>query len=308
MPEENIDEIIQEILSEEKKVEEAPEEEVIPTEELYECPVCHHQVYEDAKFCPYCYAVFEEDVDYRNLIETLIKKLKFVIPLAQKLNVPLASVNENIKEAKKFATSDDYPSGYAHLQEAYYTVVKGIVDAYQQELEKYEVMMGLDTEIRDMYTRAKDYLDEWDLESFTKLFEKLTKKASEVSKDLKSYLDKLESVENALKIAKDFGIDTTKAEKVVDTSKDMADAKKYADAAKLLNEALLPIKDEIEAKMEPFLKMVKEEVMRSTYSGSSDAKTVIRLVRELKVYKDEGNLIKVLQKMDEISKEMSKQE
>ncbi len=306
MPEENIDEIIQEILSEEKKVEEGSEEEIIPPEELYECPVCHHQVYEDAKFCPYCYAVFEEDVDYKMLIETLIKKLKFIIPLARELKLPMAKVNEKIKEAKKYAGTNDYPTGYTHLQEAYYTLIKSIVDEYKKEMEKYEIMMGLNADIRSMYTTASGYLEDWDIENFVKVFNEMKEKATALSRDLKAYLEKLESVENALEIAKGFGIDVEKSIKVVDTSKDMADARKYQEAVKVLNESLTPIKDEIQEKMQAFLKMVKEEVMRATYSGNSNAKSIIKLVRELKFYWDEGNLVKVLEKMDEINKEMSK--
>ncbi len=307
MPEENIDEIIQEILSEEKKVDEGKEEEIIPPEELYECPVCHHQVYEDAKFCPYCYAVFEEDVDYKMLIETLIKKLKLIIPLAQELKIPMKEANANIKEAKKYAASDDYPTGYTHLQEAYYTLIKSIVDEYKKEMEKYEIMMGLNAEIRGMYTTASNYLEDWDIENFVNVFNQMKEKATSISRNLKEYLEKLEGVENALEIAKGFDINVEKALKVVDTSKDMADAKKYEDAIKVLNEALTPIKDEIQEKMQSFLQMVKEEVMRSTYSGKSNAKNIIKLVRELKFHWDEGDLVKVLYKMDEINKEMSKE-
>ncbi len=306
MPEENIDEIIQEILSEEKKVEEGAEEEIIPTEELYECPVCHHQVSESADFCPYCYAVFDEKVDYKMLLETLIKKLKFIIPLAKDMGIPLDAVNQHIKEAKKYAARQDYPSGYAHLHDAYFYLIKEVVDRYRGDLEKYEIMMGVNADLRDIYARASGYLEEWDIENFLKEFEELKSRAEEISKDLRQYLEKLEGVENAIRIARKFGIETEKVENVVDTAKDIADNKKYGDAIKVLDEALTPIKDEIEEVMASFLALVKEEVMRSTYSGKSNAKNIIRLVREMKVYRDEGNLVKVLEKMEEINKEMSK--
>ncbi|GEM_PF-3051032 len=306
MAEENIDEIIQEILSEEKKVDEGKEEDLLPSEELYECPVCHHQVSEEAQFCPYCFAVFDENVDYKMLIETLIKKLKFLVPIANQLNVPKENVNLHIKEAKKYAAKEDYPSGYAHLHDAYFYLIKSVVERFSQELEKYEIMMGMNNEIRELYGKASGYLDEWDLENFITVFGQLKEKASELSKDLREYLEKLEEVENALAIARKFGIDTNKASNVVDTAKDIADDKKYSDAIKVLDEALTPIKDEIENAMGSFLTLVKEEVMRATYSGKGSAKKIIRLVREMKIYWDEGNLVKVLEKMDEISKEMSK--
>ncbi len=305
MAEENIDEIIQEILSEEKKVEEGEEEEIIPAEELYECPVCHHQVSENADFCPYCFAVFDENVDYKMLLETLIKKLKFLIPVANEIKVPMDVVNQHIKEAKKYAARQDYPSGYAHLHDAYFYIIKEIVEYYKREMDKYEIMMGVNSEIRDMYGKANAYLEDWDIENFMPAFDELKKRAETLSKDLRQYLEKLESVENAIHIARKFGINTESAENVVDTAKDIADNRKYTDAVKVLDEALTPIKDDIEEVMGSFLSLVKEEVMRSTYSGKSNAKNIIRLVREMKIYRDEGNLVKVLEKMEEISNEMS---
>ena len=308
MPEENIDEIIQEILSEEKKVEDEQGEEILEPEELYECPVCHHQVSEDALFCPYCYAVFDEKADYKMLIDTIIKKLKTLIGFATEISLPLSGVNENIREAKKYAAKDDYPSGYSHLQNAYFTVVKGLVDYYQKELEKYELMIGVNPEIRDLYSKAGVYLDEWDIESFIKTFNELKERAAEISKDLKQYLEKLEAVERAVEIASKFDITTEKILNIIDTAKDMAESRKYEGAIKVLNEAFMPVKDDIEKAMTSFLQVVKEEVTRETFSGKSNAKNIIRAVREMKVYHDEGNYLKVLEKMGEIEELMSKEE
>ncbi len=306
MVEENIDEIIQEILSEEKKVDEGQTEEILEPEELYECPVCHHQVSEDAKFCPYCYAVFDENVDYRMLIDTLIKKLKSLIIMANKIKLPLTEVNTHIKEAKKYAAKEDYPSGYSHLQSAYYKLVKDLVDYYKGEMSKYELMIGMNNEIRDLYTKANAYLDEWDMENFAKSYEELKVRSEEISKDLKEYLERLEEVEHAIEIAAKYNIPTDKVANIVDTAKDMADSKKYDGAVKVLSEAFTPVKSEIEAAMTSFLKLVKDEVTRDTFAGKSNAKGIIMAVREMKIYWDENNLVKVLEKMEEIDNMLSK--
>ena len=305
MPEENIDEIIEDILKGGEKGEE--EEEILPVEEeIYECPTCHHTVPEDAKFCPYCFTVFDENVDYKMLLETIIGRMRFLLQTAIKMGIDVSNIMLNIKKTKEFALSKNYTKGFETLQTTYVSLIEDVIEHLKNELVKYEALIGLDSEIRDMYSKAGTYLDEWDIESFNPLFEEIKKKASEASKELKGYLEKLESVENALKIAKDFNIDVTKSENIIDTAKDMAENKKYAEAKKLLDDTFTPIKDNIEDAVKKFLVMIKDEVMRSTYSGKSTTKKIIKLVREIKVYLNEGDYVKVLERIDKISKELAK--
>lgn len=304
MPEENIDEIIEDILKGEEKGEE--EEEIMPEEEeIYECPTCHHTVPEDAKFCPYCFTVFDESVDYKMILETIIRKMRKPLQTAIKMGIDVSNTMMNIKKTKEYALSKNYTKGYETLQSAYVFLIKEVIENLKNELVKYEVLIGLDSEIRDMYSKAGTYLDEWDIESFMPLFEEIKKKSMEVSKELKGYLEKLESVENALKIAKNFNIDVTKSENIIDTAKDMAENKKYGEASKLLDDAFTPIKDEIEDVIKKFLTMVKNEVMRESYSGKTTTKKIIKLVREIKIHLDEGDYVKVLERIDKISKEIS---
>jgi len=307
MAEENIDEIIREILSEDKKVEEEGEEEILPSEELYECPVCHHTVSEDAQFCPYCYAVFDEKVDYKMLLETLIGKLKPMVKLASSEGVSVPGIKEDIAQAKKHAGMKNFEAGYAPLQRAYLSVMNALVDHFKKELEKYELVMGMNSDVRELYSKAEGYLEEWEIDDFLTAMNEMKEKASKISKEMKAYLEKLEGVEHAIDIAKKFEIPVDKALGVVDTAKDIADSKKYGDAVNVLDEALTPIKDDIESTMTAFLKVVKDKLLQETYKGKSASRNVMRLIRELKVYRDEGNYVKVLEKMDEINRELSKE-
>ncbi|NPA74951.1 MAG: zinc ribbon domain-containing protein [Euryarchaeota archaeon] len=307
MAEENIDEIIREILSEDKKVEEEGEEEILPSEELYECPICHHTVSEDAQFCPYCYAVFDEKVDYKMLLETLIGKLKPMVKLASSEGVSVPGIKEDIAQAKKHAGMKNFEAGYAPLQRAYLSVMNALVDHFKKELEKYELVMGMNSDVRELYSKAEGYLEEWEIDDFLTAMNEMKEKASKISKEMKAYLEKLEGVEHAIDIAKKFEIPVDKALGVVDTAKDIADSKKYGDAVNVLDEALTPIKDDIESTMTAFLKVVKDKLLQETYKGKSASRNVMRLIRELKVYRDEGNYVKVLEKMDEINRELSKE-
>ncbi len=307
MAEENIDEIIREILTENKSDEE--EVEILPEEEeLYECPMCHHTVSEDALFCPYCYAVFDESIDYKMLIETIISKMKIMLKIANEEGITIPGIKEKIAESKKHAAKKDFSAGYGPLQDAYLTIMNTLVDNFRRELEKYEIIMGMEPSIREQYTKAETYLEEWEIEDFVKTMNELKEKASKISKEMKMYLEKLESVENAIQIAKGFGITVDKALGVVDTAKDIADTKKYGDAINVLDEALTPIKGEIDDTITSFLKVVKEKLLQEAYKGKSSSKNIMRMIRELKVYRDDGNYVKVLEKMDEINRELSKEE
>ena len=299
MPEENIDEIIQEILGE-KKEEEVSEEEILEAEEIYECPVCHHTVPSDAKFCPYCFAVFDENVDYKMLIETLIRKLRSLLIDAKNLKIPLKDENLRIQEARKFVIKRDFPSGYSVLQDTYVKLIKEVLDAYNKKLAEFKKISELSDEVKKYYNITEKDLDEWDIESLKKNFEELKQKVSEVSKEVKAYVEKMEEVEKAIKIAKKFKINTEKAEKIIKNARVIAENKKYKGAMKILDEVFIPLKGDVENAMKNYLKLVKNEVTRATYSGDSKSKDILRTVRELKVYWDEGNIPKVLIKMDEI--------
>ncbi len=304
MPEENIDEIIREILTENKEGTE--DGEILPDEEeLYECPVCHHTVSEDAQFCPYCYAVFDENIEYKMLLETLIGKMKSTLKMATDEGLSFSGIKDNIAKAKKYAASKDFASGYLPLQEAYFKIMTELIDHFKNDLEKYEIVMGMDSKVRELYNAAEEYLEEWELEDYIKTMNELKEKSAEISKDMKAYLEKLESVEHAIQIAKGFGIAVDKALGVVDTAKDIADTKKYGDAISVLDEALTPIKGDIDNTITSFLKVVKEKLLQETYQGKPASRNVMRMIRELKVYRDEGNYVKVLEKMEAIDKELS---
>ena len=299
MPEENIDEIIQEILGE-KKEGEVSEEEILEEEEIYECPVCHHTVPSDAKFCPYCFAVFDENVDYKMLIETLIRKLKFLLVEVKNLKIPLKDATRGIQEARKFTLKKDFPSGYSVLQDIYVKLTKNVLDAYSKKLEEFKKISELSDEVKKYYNAIKEDLDEWDIESLKKNFEELRRKVSEISKVVKAYVEKLEEIEKAIKIAKKFKINTEKAEKIIKNARAIAENKKYKGAMKILDETFIPLKGDVENAMKNYLRLVKNEMTRATYSGDSKSKDILRTVRELKVYWDEDNIPKVLIKMDEI--------
>ena len=298
MPEENIDEIIQEILGEKK--EEVSEEEILEAEEIYECPVCHHTVPSDAKFCPYCFAVFDENVDYKMLIETLIRKLKLLLLEAKNLKIPLTTANRRIQEAKVFTLKKDFPSGYSTLQEIYVELIKQVVDTYRKRLEEFKRIAELSDEVKKYYDAIEEDLDEWDIEGIREKFAELKRMVSEISKEVKAYVEKLEEIEKAIKIARKFNINTEKAEKIVENARTVAESKKYKGAMKILDEAFIPLKQDVESAMKNYLRLVKDEVTRATYSGDSKSKNILRTVRELKVYWDEENIPKVLIKMDEI--------
>ncbi len=298
MPEENIDEIIQEILGEKK--EEVSEEEILEEVEIYECPICHHTVPSDAKFCPYCFAVFDENVDYKMLIETIIRKLKPLIIEAKDLKIPLGEVNAAIHRARSSALKRDFPSGYSALQDVYVKLIRKIVELYHKQLETYKKIADLSDEVRESYEKVKSELDEWNIVDFKKNFEELKKKVAEVSKDVKAYVEKLEEIERAIKIAKRFNINTEQAEKILENARVIAESKKYKGAMKILDETFIPIKNDVENAMKNYLRLVKEEVTRAVYSGDSKSKEILRAMRELKVYWDEKNIPKVLFKMDEL--------
>ena len=304
MPEENIDEIIQEILGE-KKDEEISEEEILEGEEIYECPVCHHTVPSDAKFCPYCFAVFDENVDYKMLIETLIRKLKLLLMEAKNLKIPLREANLRIQEAKKFIGKKDFPSGYSVLQEVYLKIIKEVIEMYRKQVENFQKISELNEDVKKYYDAVKEDLDEWNIENLKKNLSELQRKASEISKEVKAYVEKVEEIEKAIKIAKEFHINTEKAERIIENARAIAEDKKYKGAMKILDEAFTPIKGEVENAMKNYLRLVKNEVTRATYSGDSKSKDILRAVRELKVYWDEDNIPKVLIKMDELNKLIS---
>ena len=304
MPEENIDEIIQEILGE-KKEEEVSEEEILEEEEIYECPVCHHTVPSDAKFCPYCFAVFDENVDYKMLIETLIRKLKSLLLEAKNLNIPLKDANRRIHEARQFALKRDFPSGYSVLQDVYVKLIREVVDAYNKKLEEFKRISELSDDVKKYYEVVKEDLKEWDVESLKKNFKELEQIVSEISKEVKAYVEKLEEIEKAVEIARRFNINTEKAEKIVNNARAVAENKKYKGAMKILDDTFIPIKGEVENAMKNYLRLVKNEVTRATYSGGAKSKDILRTVRELKVYWDEENIPKVLIKMDEIDQLLS---
>ena len=234
-------------------------------------------------------------------METLIGKLKSAVKLAAEENIPPDEVKRAIAKAKKYALIQDFSTGYAPLQKAYLYITGELVKHFKKHLEKYELVVGMNSEIRELYNTAGAYLDEWEFESFIDTMKELKDKASKVSKEMKEFLEKLEEVENAIETAKKLNIDVSKSLSVVDTAKDMSDSKKYVDAIGVLDEALTPIKDEIDNTMKSFLKIVKEELVKATYSGKSNSKEVMRLIRELKIYRDEGNYVKVLKKMGDIN-------
>ncbi len=306
MPEESIDEIIEEILRESEEKESAEEEELVVTEEVYECPVCHHTVPPDAKFCPYCYAVFEDDVNYRDLTDTLIKKLKMLARYASERNIPLPALKKSVGEAKRRALAKDFQGSFEVLQEAYVNIMNTIIPELKKEIENYTAVIGVDSSLREIYGRAENLLEEWDINGVITHLNELKSRAEKLSKELRLFLEELDRAERAVTIAKNFSINPEKAVEAIDRAKDLADKKQYREARETLKEAFTPLREDIDATVEKLLKIAHEELMRRVTRGGKETKKVLRLVKELKIYRDEGNWLGVLEKMDAISKELSK--
>jgi len=300
MGDEKIDEVIEEIVKEgEKKI---IGEDILG--EFQECPSCHHLIPINAKYCPYCFEILDEDVDMKFIIKELIDKLNYLARMATSRDIYVPNLVDNIKTAKGYIKKGELGAGHRLLQDSYIDLMYRITNSILEEARRYRVLLKANPNTRDNFKKLENLIDEWDIEGALKILLELEVEYEEFSRALQNFLEDLERAERAVNIAEDFDIDTTIALEMIDKAKDEADNRNYKKARKLLQDAFIPLKSDIERSMNEMLDLIKNRIGDIVYKDEITAKRMIKLLNELKFYWKEENLIAVLEKLDDLKREL----
>jgi len=300
MGDDKIDEVIEEIVKEgEKKI---IGEDILG--EFQECPSCHHLIPINAKYCPYCFEILDESVDMKFIIKELIDKLNYLARIATSRDIYVPNLVDNIKTSKGYIKKGKLIEGHHLLQESYIDLMYRITNSIMEEARRYKVLLKANPGTKENFKKLENLIDEWDIEGALKILLELEAEYEEFSRSLQSFLEDLERAERAVNIAEDFNIDTTLTLEIIDRAKDEADNRNYKKARRLLKEAFVPLKDEIERSMNEMLDMIKEKIGEIVYKDEITAKRMIKLLNELKFYWKEENLIAVLEKLDDLKREL----
>ncbi len=300
MGDEKIDEVIEEIVKEgEKKIMGG---DILG--EFQECPSCHHLIPINAKYCPYCFEILDEDVDLKFLIKELIDKLNYLAKIAASRDIYVPNLVENIKTAKGYIKKGDLIEGFHLLQDSYIDLMYRIANSILEEARRYKVLLKTNPDIKDDFKKLENLIEEWDIDGAIKILIEIEAEYEEFSRALQNFLEDLERAERAVGIAEDLGLDISLTLEIIDRAKDEADNRKYKKARRLLQEAFTPLKKDIEDTMNRTLDLIKERIGEIVYKDEITAKRMIRLLNELKFYWREDNLIAVLEKLDELKEEL----
>ncbi|OYT59967.1 hypothetical protein B6U71_01755 [Euryarchaeota archaeon ex4484_178] len=300
MGDEKIDEVIEEIVKEGRR--KIIGEDILG--EFQECPSCHHLIPINAKYCPYCFEILDEDVDMKFIIKELIDKLNYLARIATSRDIYVPALIDNIKTAKGYIKKGDLLTGHRLLQDSYIDLMYRITNSIIEEARRYRVLLKANPEARENFKKLENLAEEWDIEGAIKILLELEADYEDFSRALQNFLEELERAERAIGIAEDFGINTSIAVETIDMAKDEADNRNYKKARELLQNAFLPLKSDIERCMNETLDSIKNSVENIVYRDEITAKKIIKLLNELKFYWKEGNLITVLEKLEELKGEL----
>ncbi len=300
MGDEKIDEVIEEIVKE-------GERKVLGGDilgEFQECPSCHHLIPINAKYCPYCFEILDEDVDLKFLIKDLIDRLNYLARIATSRDIYVPNLVENIKTAKGHIKKGKLMEGFHLLQDSYMDLMYRITNSILEEARRYKVLLKTNSDMRNQFKKLENLVDEWDIDGAINVLIEIQTEYEEFSRSLQNFLEDLERAENAVGIAEDFDMDTSMTLEIIDKAKDEADRRNYKKARRLLQEAFIPLKKEIEDAMKQTLDTIKESIGDIVYKDEITAKRIIKLLNELKFYWKEENLIAVLEKLEDLKNEL----
>ncbi len=97
---------------------------------VFECPLCHVDVAEDAKKCPNCGAIFEDDEEQEEEFNNKIAEAKQRLAEARDTKLGINYLKELLKEAVTAGKNEDYTKGIQKADECINSALK-VIDIYE---------------------------------------------------------------------------------------------------------------------------------------------------------------------------------